>query len=73
MDKISDFEGRRMGRANTNLVSHAGRILALEEQDVPYEVVGSWDPQSQLRTVGKVSFQGQLKSPFTAHPKVSFY
>src|SRR5580698_2807006 len=34
--------GARMGTANTNLVFHAGKLLALKEDDLPYEL----DPQT---------------------------
>lgn len=50
--------------ANTNVVRHAQRILALEEAHVPWEV----DPQ--LETVGPVDFGGRLTTAFTAHPKM---
>jgi carotenoid cleavage dioxygenase-like enzyme len=52
-----------MGRANTALVSHNDRLLALFEQDVPYAI----DPVS-LETIGKVLDFGT--APFTAHPKI---
>ena len=52
-----------MGRANTALISHNNRLLALFEQDVPYSI----DPES-LETLGKVLDYGTM--PFTAHPKV---
>ena len=75
MDKLAPGhdaggKGQRMGKANTNLVTYANRVLSLEEQDVPYEVVASWDPWSHLRTVGKFDFNHQLKHPVTAHPKI---
>jgi len=60
----------RMGKANTNLVAHAGRVLALEEADVPYEIVVSHDGDSNLRTVGRFDWQGRLEHAMTAHPKV---
>lgn len=52
------------GRANTHVVRHAGRILALEEGSFPQEI----DPD--LTTVGPVDFGGRLNTPFTAHPHV---
>jgi carotenoid cleavage dioxygenase len=52
-----------IGRANTALTYHNGRLLALFEQDVPYAV----DPVS-LETLGKAESFGP--DPFTAHPKV---
>ncbi len=49
--------------ANTNVVVHGGRILALEERHRPYEVT------SDLDTVGPVDFDGAVQS-LTAHPKI---
>ncbi|MFO1329566.1 MAG: carotenoid oxygenase family protein [Rubrivivax sp.] len=51
--------------ANTNVVWHAGRLLALEEGHAPFEV----DPQS-LAAIGPQTFEGQLEGPMTAHPKI---
>ncbi len=54
------------GNANTALVWHAGKLLALKEAARPYEL----DPVT-LETRGIYDFNGQLKSrTFTAHPKV---
>jgi carotenoid cleavage dioxygenase-like enzyme len=53
------------GIANTNIVWHAGRLLALEEAHAPFEL----DPAS-LATRGVQSFGGALAGPFTAHPKI---
>ncbi len=53
------------GIANTNIVWHAGRLLALEEAHLPIEV----DPTS-LHTRGVQTFGGALEGPFTAHPKI---
>jgi len=51
--------------ANTALIQHAGKLLALAEGGPPYEVT------ADLGTVGPVSFPGiDPRSPFTAHPKV---
>lgn len=51
------------GVANTHVVWHAGRLLALEEGHLPFEI----DPVT-LATRGIVDF-GALEGPFTAHPK----
>ncbi|MEQ8861674.1 MAG: carotenoid oxygenase family protein [Pseudomonadales bacterium] len=51
-------------KANTHVVGHAGRILALEEGHFPYVVDGN------LETVGSLNFGGTLKGSFTAHPKI---
>ena len=49
--------------ANTNVVVHGGRILALEERHQPYEIT------SDLDTVGPVDFDGSVQA-LTAHPKI---
>lgn len=51
--------------ANTALVWHAGHLLALWEGGEPYEI-----ELSDLKTIGPYAYDGQLASPFTAHPKV---
>jgi carotenoid cleavage dioxygenase-like enzyme len=54
------------GNANTALVWHGGRLLALKEGARPYEL----DPVT-LETRGVWDFHGELEShTFTAHPKV---
>lgn len=50
-------------KANTHVVGHAGKILALEEGHFPYVLDGNLD------TVGATDFGGVLKGSFTAHPK----
>jgi carotenoid cleavage dioxygenase len=51
--------------ANTALVCHDGRLLALWEGGEPHEI-----KLPSLDTVGPYSYGGKLKHPFTAHPKV---
>jgi carotenoid cleavage dioxygenase-like enzyme len=51
------------GVANTNVVWHAGRLLALEEGHLPIELI-----PKNLATRGVQDF-GALRGPFTAHPK----
>jgi carotenoid cleavage dioxygenase-like enzyme len=53
------------GVANTNLVWHGGRLLALEEGAGPVEI----DPDT-LETRGPWTFEGRLPRNMTAHPKV---
>jgi carotenoid cleavage dioxygenase-like enzyme len=50
--------------ANTNVIGFAGRILALCEVGLPYEV------QPTLETIGRHDFGGRLTGPMTAHPKL---
>lgn len=54
----------RSSKANTNVIGHAGQILALEEGHFPYVLDGNLD------TVGPTDFDGRLKGSFTAHPKI---
>jgi carotenoid cleavage dioxygenase len=59
-------EGPMRGNtANTALVFHAGRLLALWEGGEPYHV-----KLPGLETVGPHTFGGALQHAFTAHPKV---
>lgn len=60
----SIYLDRAASTANTNIVRHAGRILAVEEAHFPYEVT------ADLQTRGAVDFGGKLTSPLTAHPKI---
>ncbi len=53
------------GVANTHLVWHGRRLLALEEGHAPIEI----DPVS-LATLGPYSFDGRLPRNMTAHPKI---
>jgi carotenoid cleavage dioxygenase-like enzyme len=50
--------------ANTHVIGHAGRILALEEGHLPYALT------PELETIGADSYDGRLTTAFTAHPKL---
>jgi carotenoid cleavage dioxygenase-like enzyme len=50
--------------ANTHVLAHAGRIWALEEGHLPYELT------PELDTLGCDDFGGRLTTAFTAHPKL---
>ena len=52
------------GVANTHVLPHAGRLLALEEAHLPTRL----DPAT-LATLGTEDFGGALSGRFTAHPK----
>ena len=54
----------RNSAANTHIVNHAGKTLALVETALPYEVT------TDLDTVGPYDFDGRLATPMTAHPKI---
>ena len=56
--------GKESGVANTNIVWHAGKLLALEEGHQPFEV----DPQT-MAPRGYVPYAGRA-GRFTAHPKI---
>lgn len=56
--------GQDSGVANTNVIWHAGRLLALEEGHQPFEV----DPAT-LGPCGYVQYAGHANR-FTAHPKI---
>jgi carotenoid cleavage dioxygenase-like enzyme len=55
---------RQVSAANTHVIGHHGKILALEEGSFPCELDG------QLETVGFTDFGGRLDTAFTAHPKI---
>ena len=49
--------------ANTSVIRHAGRILALVESGLPHQV------SAELDTLGPCDFGGRLTTAMTAHPK----
>ena len=60
-DGTRDFTA---GAANTHVIRHGGRILALDEASFPYELT------PELETVGPFDFDQRLRGPMTAHPKI---
>jgi len=50
--------------ANTNVVNHAGKTLALVESSLPYQLT------NELETLGAYDFGGKLVDSMTAHPKI---
>lgn len=63
---VRDADGNRdltAGLANTHVIRHAGRTLALVESSYPYELT------CELDTVGPYDFDGKLRTAMTAHPK----
>jgi carotenoid cleavage dioxygenase-like enzyme len=50
--------------ANTHVVRHAGKTLALMEFSLPYEI------SNDLKTLGAYDFGGMLADSMTAHPKI---
>jgi carotenoid cleavage dioxygenase len=64
--KVYDEVGNRdlaAGSANTHVVRHAGRIFALAESSLPYQLT------PELETTGVYDFGGRLTTAMTAHPK----
>ena len=51
--------------ANTSVVYHGNRLLALWEAGLPYEL-----QLKTLETIGPTDFSGKVTHPFTAHPKI---
>lgn len=57
--------GKDSTTANTNVVWHAGKLLALEEAHLPFEV-----DAEMLAPRGDQDYGGKLKTRMTAHPKI---
>jgi carotenoid cleavage dioxygenase len=55
---------RTRSAANTHVLGHAGKILALEEGSFPYEL------DRNLETVGCVDYDRRLTTAFSAHPHI---
>ncbi|WP_213284697.1 carotenoid oxygenase family protein [Bradyrhizobium sp. sGM-13] len=53
------------GVANTNIIFHGGRLLALEEGHLPTEI----EPGT-LNRLGYCDYGRGISGPFTAHPKI---
>lgn len=57
--------GTRYNTANTNVIIHGGKLLALMEGSTPIEL----DPRS-LETIREETYGGVITTTFSAHPKV---
>lgn len=51
--------------ANTNIFEHAGRVFAIAENHLPYEI-----NIDSLETLRPYNINGDWEQPFTSHPKV---
>ncbi|MEM9621480.1 MAG: carotenoid oxygenase family protein [Pseudomonadota bacterium] len=63
-DPLDALDDRSKSLANTHIIGHAGKILALEEAHWPFEL------SPELETVGAYDFDGKLDTGMTAHPKI---
>ena len=63
-DPMSGLGDLSRGNANTHVVTHAGKILCLEEGHWPWEIDG------ELNTIGVENYAGNLATSMTAHPKI---
>ena len=64
LNVMSSFGNLAASPANTHIVNHAGKLLALEETSFP------WELNMDLDTIGVEDFEGKLTTPMTAHPRV---
>ncbi len=60
----SPHQPMQQGSGSVNVIGHGGRILALPEVGLPWELDG------ELNTVGQWDYDGALRSNMTAHPKI---
>ncbi|MFI6865500.1 carotenoid oxygenase family protein [Nocardia sp. NPDC050406] len=65
MTTDSKAAGTRYNTANTNVILHGGKLLALMEGAPPVEL----DPRT-LDTLGEEHYGGVITTTFSAHPKV---
>jgi carotenoid cleavage dioxygenase-like enzyme len=59
--------GVEYNTANTHIIEHHGKLLALMEGALPTEI-----EHRSLNTLGTVNFDGQIDGPVTAHPKFDY-
>jgi carotenoid cleavage dioxygenase len=60
METLGDMS---MSMANTHVIHHAGKIMALEEGHWPFVL------SDELETIGPNNYDGKLAGAMTAHPK----
>ena len=61
-------QGKRYNTANTNIILHGGKLLALMEGAPAVEL----DPRD-LSTIGEQTYDGKITSTFSAHPKLDHH
>ena len=62
-DVMASLRDMTRSSANTHVIHHAGKIMALEEGHWPFVV------SDELETIGPHNYDGKLKGSMTAHPK----
>lgn len=62
---LPEAEGIKRNVANTNIVFHGGKLLALDEGNQPVAL-----DADTLDTKGSWTFGGKYQGPMTAHPKI---
>lgn len=62
-DVVASLGDLSRSLANTHVIHHAGKIMALEEGHWPFVL------SDDLETVGPNNYDGKLTCPMTAHPK----
>lgn len=60
-------QGKRYNTANTNIIVHGGKLLALMEGAPPVEM----HPRD-LSTLGEEHYGGTISTTFSAHPKIDY-
>lgn len=63
-DAMASMGDLTQSLANTHIVGHAGKILALEEGHWPFEL------SKDLETIGPHNYDSKLTTGMTAHPKI---
>lgn len=58
-------QGKSQNTANTSVIWHADKLLALQESSLPIEI-----NSHSLDTIGNFDFNGALKRLMTAHPSI---
>ena len=62
-----DLENISASTANTNIINFNGLLLALNESASPVEI-----DMLSLKTLGDYTFENQINTSFTAHPRYDY-
>lgn len=66
LQNITNYHGD--GTANTNIIFHHNKLLALNEMDKPYLLY--FNKSNKIKTLGRYDFNSQLNHNINAHPKI---